>query len=609
MRALLLALALTSGAGGAASLEVPVTLPYVLIQRQLAERIFTGHEQSLEALRDTSGCNVLQLARPRVDAHPRGGLRVRLAVEARGGTPGPGATCLLPFTWRGTVELREEAYIGNTVTAIAFRVADSDLLAADGARSSVPGVLWDWVKQAVQPRLESFTVELEPMLGSSRDLVVQALASAPTFAEAAAGTLRLARAEGRPEGLVATLALDLPEVAPTALPPLPHAPLDAAEMLAWDRQWQAWDAFATWLVKALAADASPALRAALRDVLVEARYELRDAVSAEQLAADPVRVLFVRAWTRLAPLVAESAQALPGEDALRYLAFINAGDALSALDQAGANFGVTIDSRTLRQLARLLLPSVDDAVLEYDEGVDPELRALLGLPPDLPRDGGPLPSAARWLDWFLASAQAAAPNRIERRELVKLNAWVPRAGELDAYIDALDALLETVAHDEQQRGKVATAHREIHRLLLRATAWQETCWRQYVAEGGRLEPLRSSAGSIGLMQINQHVWRGIYDLRKLASDIDYNARAGNEILVHYLVDFAVAKREDKATGDPHSLARATYAVYNGGPAHLRRYREAKTPKALRAIDQAFWEKYQAMRTQGAAAVKSCYVQE
>jgi hypothetical protein len=76
--------------------------------------------------------------------------------------------------------------------------------------------------------------------------------------------------------------------------------------------------------------------------------------------------------------------------------------------------------------------------------------------------------------------------------------------------------------------------------------------------------------------------------------------------VHYLVDYAIRKKEHRTTGEVHDLARATYAVYNGGPAHLRRYREPGTKRSLREIDEAFWRKYQAMRERGPGAVKQCY---
>ncbi len=46
-------------------------------------------------------------------------------------------------------------------------------------------------------------------------------------------------------------------------------------------------------------------------------------------------------------------------------------------------------------------------------------------------------------------------------------------------------------------------------------------------------------------------------------------------------------------------------MYNGGPRHLRRYREASTPASLKKIDNAFWAKYQVIEKEGPAAVKPC----
>lgn len=61
-----------------------------------------------------------------------------------------------------------------------------------------------------------------------------------------------------------------------------------------------------------------------------------------------------------------------------------------------------------------------------------------------------------------------------------------------------------------------------------------------------------------------------------------------------------------AAGPRLSLARAAYAVYNGGPSHLRRYREVDTKPSLKKIDAAFWEKYQTIRKTGPSAVWVCY---
>ena len=102
------------------------------------------------------------------------------------------------------------------------------------------------------------------------------------------------------------------------------------------------------------------------------------------------------------------------------------------------------------------------------------------------------------------------------------------------------------------------------------------------------------------------MWRGIYNLDALLGDVSYNARAGNEILVHYLVHYAVRRGEHRKRGNPDDLARATYAVYNGGPAQLARYRSADTRPALRKIDESFYQKFKQVRRLGPEAVKSCF---
>jgi soluble lytic murein transglycosylase-like protein len=187
----------------------------------------------------------------------------------------------------------------------------------------------------------------------------------------------------------------------------------------------------------------------------------------------------------------------------------------------------------------------------------------------------------------------------------QLNGWVPRRREIDDYLHTVEQLLDGVGRAEHARGKLPKAYFEVYDALLRATAWQESCWRQYVERQGAVETLRSPSGSVGLMQINTHVWRGVYDLDALLANIGYNARAGSEILVHYLVDYAIRKLEAEADDNQDSIARATYAVYNGGPRHLTRFRNPKTSAALKKIDNAFWQKYRAMQTEGPLAVKRC----
>lgn len=600
--AALLVLAALLPPPAAATVDVPVVLDYRLVRANLAERVYTEEGERVQLLRDTSGCNSLVMAAPRVDATGDGRVRVRTLLEARGGTP-VGGGCLLPFSWRGTVELKENAYLGDAPDSIAFRITDSALLDAEGSAPSAPGVLWGWVKQYVHPRLEGYTFDLGPLVAGTRDLLRQASLASPEAIQISADSLHLAAVAASARGLTTTIRFE-PPFLPEALRNASAAPLTAQELAAWDEAWQSWDAFATWAIKHLAGNAPPALREAFAETLVDARYALRDALAAPVRPRDPVRELFLHTWERLAPLVAQAGVAGDGADAIRMVAFASAGDALAALDSAGDGLGLRLDRDLLRRFARALAPTVEDAALTYDTAVDPALRALLGLPPAVPLADARTPPPLL-VAWLLREAWAGELDPELRERLI---GWVPSTSDLDSYLGTMDTLLTEVIRQEEARSKVAEPFRGIYRNLVRATAWQETCWRQYIEKKGEVQPLRSSAGSVGLMQINKHVWRGVYEVAALEGDVTYNAVAGNEILVHYLVDYAIRKKEHEASGSADNLARATYAVYNGGPGHLRRYRETATKASLRAIDDAFWDKYRRIREDGAAAVKACYGQ-
>ena len=106
------------------------------------------------------------------------------------------------------------------------------------------------------------------------------------------------------------------------------------------------------------------------------------------------------------------------------------------------------------------------------------------------------------------------------------------------------------------------------------------------------------------MQINEHVWRGFYDVRGLRWDIRYNARAGTEILLHYLRDYAIGHEQP---GVPDFLARASYAVYNGGPGHVKRFLKKDRSKTLQRIDELFWEKFKAVTAGTQDGLTRCLV--
>lgn len=600
----MLAALCAAGSWPAQAGEVHLTLPfaYRLVQEALVKQVFIGPNETVRVLEGKNACNVLTLSEARVEGGAAGRVRVLAKVTSRGGTPLTQGRCLPLFEWTGTLEALQQPYVIGDRLAIGFRVVDSDILGEDEARRAVPGVVWNWVKKHVHPRLDAFNLSVNPALIEVRGLLTEAMAGAPAEVLAIVDSLQLTGVVASVDTLNTEVAFTAPDIPPDWRPAPDEPVLNVEELEAWRGAWQAWDAFATWLVKYAANGVDAELRAALASTLLDARYDLLEALASDS-GADPVRGLFLKTWTRLAPQLEAIQTTVPAAEALRYLSFISAADALRALDSAAPQLRLRVDRETLRRLARVLLPDAGDEVLAYSTDIDPALRVLLGFDPELAAGRVPPRSG---LAWLIRPAHAAVA--VDSALAQRLSGWVPQAGDLDAYLRAVAALLDQIAHAELARGKVPARFGEVYQVLIQATAWQETCWRQYEIRGGKVQTIQSPVGSVGIMQVNKHVWRGVYDLNALVSDVGFNARAGNEILVHYLVDYAIRKGEHRATGDPENLARASYAVYNGGPGHLRRYRDAKTKGSLRRIDAAFWDKYQAIQARGAAAVKQCYGQ-
>lgn len=598
---LLLACALCGVSAAGRADDVPIELPvnYALVRAALVEQIFIGPDTTARVLEGKNACNILTLSEPEVDG-VAGRVRVRTRVTSRGGTPLTKGRCLPLFEWQGVLEATQEPRVLDGHRAVGFRVTDSKILNDEGERSAVPGVLWRWVKENVHPRLETLRIDLDvPLAAAGALLREQSTADAAALEEILASA-RFTKASASVEALNITVTLRAPAPPQDWAPPAAEPALSVEELAQWREAWQAWDVFATWLIKELAATTTPLLRDALAGVLLDARHDLVDALESDS-GQDPVRDLFRKSWQRLRPVMRELGAGLPAGDALRMLSFMSAADVLDQLDQMAPQLGFRVDRDALRRLARTLQPGLTDDMLVYSTDVDPALRALLGFDPELVADSAPRSGA---LDFLIAPAFAMVA--VDPGLGQKLQGWVPRGDDLDAFLRQVDLLLDAIAEAELARGKIEPAFVDVYRALLPATAWQETCWRQFEVRNGRIDTVQSPVGSVGIMQINKHVWRGIYNLDALLGDVSYNARAGNEILVHYLVHYAVRRGEHRKRGNPDDLARATYAVYNGGPAQLARYRSADTRPALRKIDESFYEKFKQVRRLGPEAVKSCF---
>ena len=372
--------------------------------------------------------------------------------------------------------------------------------------------------------------------------------------------------------------------------------------------WQQWDSFLTNVVKKLGEGFQTAQRDQLVDSFIDARYQLVGALRSG--ISDPVPQLFTDTWSRLSPIVK---QAIPGAGQLRagqYMSFISAMDAASSFSGLGQSLGLfRITPDALRGAARVL--GVDEAdPLAYTLAVDSGLRALLGFTSTLPSPQ-PSPNLEQGRLQRLRDKASAALRSLELRrasaaepDFTRLNEWVPDHQEVDIYLLEVRRLLVELVNRVLAKSKLAQEQRQLYRQIVYTTAWQESCWRQFIKKGQKLATLASTTGDLGLMQVNRITWRSIYDVSGLGGDMSYNGLAGAEILYRYLTRYAIPKKEDKQPGG--HLARATYSAYNAGPGGIARYRGVRQSAEWKKVDDAFWEKFQSVSSGQELAVRSCY---
>ncbi|MBI3783086.1 MAG: lytic transglycosylase domain-containing protein [Deltaproteobacteria bacterium] len=598
-----LALTTASAWASARTIEVPLRFDSVFLRQALEVQLYTTATKKAVLWDDGTGCGFLKLREPVVST---AGTRLRIVTrgEARVGTA-IGEQCLAPVQWDGRIEILEEPVISEDQSALSFRVVESSLYNTDGKKPLLSGVIWDLVKRYAQPSFETVRIDLKAATSDLREILPLVLArdDRPRI-ERMIDSLRLTDANVTDQGVAVTIHLAVePNNAPT---PAAEPTLSPEELQHIDAALNHWDSFLTFVIKRLWADTLISdLRQPIADVLIEARYDILEALApAESDKPDSVPALFVKTWQRLAPVARESASRQPGSTALRYVSFLSAGDALVALQQAGPDIGVDISADGLRRLVRIVAPAETSDPLQYDTAVDPSLRVLLGFGPPLPApDLSGAPEDESWWHGLLRVRQAWAVG--EGPPADALRHWVALPESLSSYLAAVRGVLDLATQATLESAQLEERHRNVYRNAVLATAWQESCWRQFILKSGQITYLKSSVGASGMMQVNERVWRGVYDLRGLRWDISYNGRAGAEILFRYMNDYAIAKKEEKASGSVDNLARAAYAIYNGGPAAMARYRKSSTRPSLKKIDQLFWTKYQEV-SKGNFDVKSCY---
>jgi hypothetical protein len=374
--------------------------------------------------------------------------------------------------------------------------------------------------------------------------------------------------------------------------------------------WQQWDSFLTNAVKKLAEQLRPEQQEQVSEVFLDARYQLVQTLSAG--VSDPVPQLFSGTWERLSPIMKQAVPGLSQQSASQFTGFATAMDGIKSLTDIGSQLGFfRITPDALRGAARLLGTGNVDP-LAYTLDIDSSLRNLLGFGGSLP-DPRPSPSLEQGrLQQLREKASAAVKSLLTRPAYAgesgfdRLNEWVPETKEVPEYLVEVQKLLIETSDRVLAKSSLAPEHRQLYRQIVFATGWQESCWRQFIKKGAKLAPLASTTGDVGMMQINRITWRSLYDIKGLTGDISYNTNAGAEIVHYYLTRYAIRKKEHEQPDG--NLARSTYSAYNGGPGAVARYRGVRQSPTWKKVDEAFWDKFQAVSSGQELAVKSCYAQ-
>lgn len=592
----------------AATVELPLFLRTRILQNALQESL-TPEPDRKAALYQKDSHNYFHIADPRLSIRD-GEPRFRCDIAAGAGFEPLG---VLPSAvhWNGSIEMNLFFYVDDR-WQLRYRIIDSTIYDEKGSKPLLSSFVWKLSRRFLYPPLEDFSFDLSPpqqeIMGLLRNSVfpedLEAL-------EATLNTIRVGTLRADANGIVVPLLLTIPDRPPPAEALAPQMPLTLEEIQGVQNLLEPLDAFLVFVVKSAGADFSdPELRDQLFDLLITSRYRLLAILAGENPVDndDPLRNLFVEVWQQLRIIIegGESQDSLVQEQLLRYMTFINAGDALLALDAAAPQLGMHITTDGLRRMARMLQPEYKEDPLRFDWEVDPALRNLFNFLPEPQPDTPVRTFGSRLLDILIPAAHAAETGSAFRAEAGKrLDRWVPSPSELDEYRALVAALLRQAGLERIRSDELDPRYAEIYQYLVPATALIESCWRQFTRSGDQVVYVRSKAGSLGMMQINQHVWRGFYNIDRLKWDVMYNIEAGTEILMHYFKENGLRVAGDG--GNPEYAARAAYCAYNAGPRAARRFINPKATSREKMVDDRLWEYYSGIADGGSVDLQTCSV--
>ena len=603
-------LVIMAATASAQNAVLPITIDYPMLNALVESRLFPKNESEVELVKDPLGCKKIVVSDPEF-REDNARLRFEIKVRIKAGLEANN-DCYLPVEWEGYVVFFQTPVIDPETFQLSFRTEDSRVLNKKHEPGIISGPLWNLVKEKVHTRVDDLRIDLIPCVNEMKSfLAIMFPEGDLQKAVAMVESMTPGRVEVQGQAIRINMNADVSSVYDRARKQ-EEAPLSEEELAVFIDTWQTMDAFMVYALGSLSGKGlSPDESQIALETLLGARYRFLAELDKPETEEDFVRTQFMEAWGNLSGLFRNHLE--KNSSPMGTLAFFSSLDALKALDAIGPALNIEISRNGLLRLARLISGGQEQgADLYYSFEIDKNLRKVMGFdaeliesPEYIKEEPGKeqdflhkilnrLISAALNLMGLspYAEAIAADKKKPDREDPAK---WLPDTENIDGYVERVRKELKIAADQTVVKKSPAPEFRDLFYPIVDAVAWQESCFRQFRQNKGVIEYLRSyNNTSVGLMQINERVWRGMYNQEKLKWNIRYNMAAGCEILDHYLQDYILkktAKAKYPALENKDNVARTLYALYNGGPGEFSKFLGRLAKNKFYDSDDLFHEKY------------------
>ena len=608
------------------TVSLPLSIDYQLLKSIVIKTAYTDQGQTAILLNENDGCMKITISEPSV-REESSRILFETKVHVVAGTYILN-NCVMPIEWEGYLALIQKPIVDSKWN-LSFHTVDSTLYDKHHRSSKITGIVWDLVETQVHEYLEGITINLAPPILELKSILVELFPI--DFQDPVQRMLKSMRPgiiDTSPEALQIGI---LTEVAETYEEDkdIEKERISTEDLEVFIDTWEAWDAFLVHMITSLSKESlSEADRQILLEALLETRHRFVSDLLDGTVERDFVREQFILTWEKLSPIFRNQLGDDPSMPLFGYLAFFTAADALSALDKISPTMGIEISRNGLIRLARLVAED-ESLTLEYRLGVNPDLRRVLGLgaPPetsdpvtnmeeleiggeevDFMEDDD---SSFKKLIMFFLFKPAWAKADKPTLTFKDIKPWVFSKKNFKTYVERVKALLGEAADGTLNDSKIEERYHDLYRLIVLSTAWQESCFRQFRVKERKVTYLLSyNRTSVGLMQVNERVWRGMYDRHHLRWNIRYNTAAGCEIIELYIRKYTLNRIKKMKEGKPmddDTLARIVYAMYNGGPGQFEKILKRKKEGTFYSSDKLYFEKYSWVKNSQWENLRKCLI--